>query len=885
MSVDHTAANNRNSSPQRAERGLSSLARRLSPSSINRQQQQRASSNGSTNSGKRNSSTNNNNYYNYQEPSSSSLPVSIDALVLVGTLEGPPKGYVAFEHEEEFGICEQVRLRCLREREIYWRCLQQQQQRQQQQQLQEQQQFQSKLEKLDEEKVQELNSTTITNAAYYNNTPTKSSSIPASSSSITIRASGNTQKGYHYNHFQSSSSSSSSSLSLATSLPSSSKLDMSSSRDSKMGLDLSSSSQYYGGNNNNNNSRIAVGGRSPWKAGVGVGGGVLVEEGDGSNNTITPSKDGGGKKKMMTTLFSELSISSSSPPPPHGDGIAATTNNRGINPDGDTVAMQFPSVQYEPDLEPIHIIRTVHPDEHPLQVRDEMIKSLERLRKLTEEQMGLIGQLSKNNAFNSSPGKGGGGGGSSRRQQLQQQPQVSVRWYFQPCSPLGGIDSSASLSPKIQSIPAYIELEGYCTDDDHDGDDDKSGDGRFDDDEYDNMTDEDEDGNQTTSHIDEMMSSTHICRLNKEKLRIAVLRELSDSPFVVSGYLLKQSQKDPNVWRRVYCVLAVDKLWVIGRVRPLSEFPHDKDVDSTANHDVLSSLRVGSHSYINLLRSILIEREEPLNHRLPNTFRIVTSLGKTHSFRAFNSQSSRSWTAALSEKIIQTHTDGMMDLAHVITEEETLARCRRMEDIAVTPFLSSVVTVSTEITPLSMDIVRFGMSVAEYRELCRKVDEAMQLYKNSGGVVNVQTRVGGSPNSKAKRASLSSLSANQRARNEVMVSSVWEDARVVASKSAQLLHEIATSQHSILEAVSEDGDAEEGEEKVQSSVGVDNDSMKDLIEEQKNIQTILSKHWKHQVTPEPEAESDMDHLPPLNLFDDLLKQFHSFSAPTECLMD
>ena len=46
----------------------------------------------------------------------------MDALVLVGTLEGLPKGYVAFEHdEEEFGLCEQMRLRCLREREIYWR--------------------------------------------------------------------------------------------------------------------------------------------------------------------------------------------------------------------------------------------------------------------------------------------------------------------------------------------------------------------------------------------------------------------------------------------------------------------------------------------------------------------------------------------------------------------------------------------------------------------------------------------------------------------------------------------------------------------------------------------------------------------------------------------
>lgn len=772
--------------------------------------------------------------------------VSMDALVLVGTLEGPPKGYVAFEHEEEqFGMCEQRRLRCLREREIYWRCLHQQQQQQEEYLNQQQQQYQSKLQKLDEEKVQELNATSP-------------SSLPASSSSATVRASGNTQKGY--THSQSS---------LAMSIPSSSikdgrksSLDMSSSRDSKMGLDLSSSSQYHGGGSSD---------KVPWSAGV--GGGVLVEGG----GSITPSKDGGGKNKVAD-LFSD-SLIATTLSPPRGGNVATATNV-------DMATMQFPSIPYEPDLEPIHIIRTLHPDEHPLQVRDEMIKSLERLRKRAEEQMGLVDPTAKNNAHNiSSPGRGG----SSRRQQLQQQqqPHVSVRWYFQPCSPLGGMDSTTSSSPKIQSIPAFIELDGYCTDDDDDGGDNNKSDddmhGRGFDDEYDHDVTDDEDveGNQTATLSMDEMTSANTSLLNKEKRRIAALRELSDSPFVVSGYLLKQSQKDPNVWRRMYCVLAVDRLWVIGRVKLLSEFPNDQDVGGTmTNQDVLSSLRVGSHSYINLLRSILIEREEPLNHRLPNTFRIVTSLGKTHSFRAFNSQSFQSWTAALSEKIAQTHTDGMMDLAHVITEEETLARCRRMEDIAVTPFLSSV-PVSTETTPFSMDTIRFGMAIAEYRELCRKVDEAMQLYKNSGGVVNVQTRVGGSPNSKANRASLSSLSASQRAKNEAMVSSVWEDARVVASKSAQLLHAIATSRHSILEAVSVDGDANQEEEKIQNSMGVDNHSMKDLIDEQKDIQTLLSRRWKHQVTPEADSDdTEIDHLPPLNLFDNLLKHFHSFCSPT-----
>jgi hypothetical protein len=59
--------------------------------------------------------------------------------------------------------------------------------------------------------------------------------------------------------------------------------------------------------------------------------------------------------------------------------------------------------------------------------------------------------------------------------------------------------------------------------------------------------------------------------------------------------------------------------------------------------------------------------------------------------------------------------------------------------------------------------------------------------------------------------------------------------------------------------------------------------MKDLIDEQKDVQTLLSERWKHQVTPEDDSvDKDIDHLPPLKLFDNLLKQFHSFSVPAGC---
>lgn len=136
-----------------------------------------------------------------------------------------------------------------------------------------------------------------------------------------------------------------------------------------------------------------------------------------------------------------------------------------------------------------------------------------------------------------------------------------------------GIDSSASPSPKSQTIPVTWLL--YRRDDDED---DKS------------------DGNANGGGFDDERDFVNLySSIEQGKRSIAVLRELSDSHFVVSGHLLKQSQKDPNVWRRMYFVLSEYRLWVIGRVR--QEFSYDGDVGTTTNHDVVSSSRVGSHSH------------------------------------------------------------------------------------------------------------------------------------------------------------------------------------------------------------------------------------------------------------------------------------------------
>jgi hypothetical protein len=89
-------------------------------------------------------------------------------------------------------------------------------------QQQRQQQLQHKLEKLDEEKEGEINTfeTSISNMF---------ATIPVSETSVTIRESGNTAKGYYHHQF--SSSSSSLALSPGKSHESMGLLDLSSSQD------------------------------------------------------------------------------------------------------------------------------------------------------------------------------------------------------------------------------------------------------------------------------------------------------------------------------------------------------------------------------------------------------------------------------------------------------------------------------------------------------------------------------------------------------------------------------------------------------------------------------------------------------------------------------
>ncbi|KAL3762010.1 hypothetical protein ACHAWU_002106 [Discostella pseudostelligera] len=515
----------------------------------------------------------------------------IDTLVLVGTCERPPKGYVRFEHEEY--LEEKLRHDKFRRHYMY---------------MEQHYRGQGGVFGEDTDGEAPLIRSMESRRTIMAKLP--HDHIPFSESTATVKASGGkpgwTSSMLLVNDDTLMRTSISESSSVIPSLSSGSNTMMNSTSNSAVGLDLSSSR-----------------GSSAWGSGTAAGGGERV------------------------STWSTIGVEG---------GAAQDRENLDIS--SPTVSTQVSSRPYnEYDLEPIHIVRTLLPEEQPLQVRDEMLVQLMHLREKAEDEMGfhLVG-------------------GDKGDVELLRPP-PTFRWYFQPCSPLGGIGMSAS-SPKVQCIPAYIDVDGYCTEYDSDS-------------EHDEVDDD--------SHETPMSSAMH--QLVEERRRIHIMRELTDPPFLVSGYLLKQSRRDPNVWRRVYCVLSQDRLWTIRRMKPLK-----KSDNISSSDDILSSLRVGRNQYITLHRSLLLEREEgaeltrqysssrcsgyylsPLNHRLQNSFRVITAQGQSHTFRAFTSQSFRVWVSSLSEKIAHMHGDGMMDLANVIAEEEILARRRRVNGIAVLP--------------------------------------------------------------------------------------------------------------------------------------------------------------------------------------------------------
>jgi len=270
--------------------------------------------------------------------------------------------------------------------------------------------------------------------------------------------------------------------------------------------------------------------------------------------------------------------------------------------------------------------------------------------------------------------------------------------------------------------------------------------------------------------------------------------QLCQVPPCCSGYLLKQSNVDPHVWKRVFCVLTDDHLWYTTRVPYTNE-------SMTTRTTPLGSLRMGKrHGQIALDRALLLEPEKLEYNKssssqvlfpVPYSFEVVNARGTSHMFRASNRILQRQWIAALTNKIMESFENSLMDQAELIVADETMARNRRISALAVEPLYQEEEIVSSSSrmywSLIRATVLRFGVSIAEYKELCRHVQTLLPakqaVMARSDGRHNLhppETASNGgkeSQNGRSSSSSSSSLHDDDESRSMIrQIKKVWREA-------------------------------------------------------------------------------------------------------------
>jgi hypothetical protein len=397
--------------------------------------------------------------------------------------------------------------------------------------------------------------------------------------------------------------------------------------------------------------------------------------------------------------------------------------------------------------DPFHVVRTLRPHDNPAFVRNRMAAHLQKL--LDEAASGLV---------------------NTTRTIIS----PKLQWYFVPAA-------TETASP----IPNCIDLDGYCTsmEDDEDDDEDKDDDAHDgldyqDEDDDVDVDDDEKDENDWQTPKDESQSlllsrfpwleaavdsssaataATQLPPDTDERHRLAQqqqqqqrlrrvsreerrYQELASSQsalrhYCMSGYLLKRSRRDPHVWRRVHCVLTDDYLWYVSRVYACTDGSNSSDSNHSSSNSSPHAAKgqtppVAKHGRIRLTRALLLEpapEYAPL-YRTPNAFEVVSARGTSHVFRAASKSLQLKWIQTLSERIVQSYENSLLENAELIVADECLARNRRRTSTAVQPLWDAVCASqdpSSVHTVRVGAILRLGIEVAEYRECCRHVQARM----------------------------------------------------------------------------------------------------------------------------------------------------------------
>ncbi|KAL3943141.1 MAG: hypothetical protein SGBAC_002790 [Bacillariaceae sp.] len=409
--------------------------------------------------------------------------------------------------------------------------------------------------------------------------------------------------------------------------------------------------------------------------------------------------------------------------------------------------------------EPLHVVKTLNPEDNPLSMRDKMMDHLRRLQ-----------DLAPSGRSNISP---------------------KFQWFFVPSS-----QPSTPPSP----IPSCIDLDGYCTsmeEEEYESDDESlESDSR----ELGGALDtsqpaiepHDVNDSQDSSILNALSQleakegeyedprqvigsqDVNAMKPRMKELRRYVQMTQSQSTCILpaSGYLLKQSHVDRHVWRRVYCVLTDDHLWYVTRV------PHS----TTRTFPQVAK----KHGRISLERALLLEPNKeyassPL-YRIPNGFEVVSAKGTSHVFRAPSRAVQMHWIQALSNKITESFENSLMSHAELIVADESSARNKRLSTLAVDPLWSEIEADSQHIDSSIASVLQLGMDVAEYREQCRHIQASVP----ARSLVVVASEASG------RQRKVDSSREPIDAATKQLVQATWDMATKLLSESTNVALEIQT---------------------------------------------------------------------------------------------
>ncbi|GAX28184.1 hypothetical protein FisN_35Lh040 [Fistulifera solaris] len=398
------------------------------------------------------------------------------------------------------------------------------------------------------------------------------------------------------------------------------------------------------------------------------------------------------------------------------------------NSNSTAIAATPPSVSPYPKSDPYHVVKTLHPEDDPLEIKRRMEARLKQLQREAPVSRTII-----------SP---------------------KLQWFFIPSS-----------NDKESLIPNCVELDGYCSSlEDEEGDcrSTHSNSDSFDDDEEERISNGAQDRASTDNEVhdtnlsnDQSLSSSSISnmddivtkrfswldknvseqtsrneaqinidpaiahKVNKQQKRRQIFHKQYNSTVkaqAYAGYLFKQSHQDSNVWRKCFSVITDDYLWYISRMYGIDN-----------GHDKLS---YSKHGRIRLTHALLLEPSPdyaPL-FRTPFAFELVTGNGTSHVFRASGKARQTNWIQTLSSRIIQAYENSFLDNAELIVADETVARTQRMETLATDPLWKAIVSANDRI---SVDehvtrmrghlgaVLRWGMQVSVFKERCRQIQRSL----------------------------------------------------------------------------------------------------------------------------------------------------------------